>query len=199
MRMLNMWKWTTAVALVAFGLPASAETLYRWTAEDGSVSFTDEAKRIPARYRGASQTIQTGGLSGYKQYSPTKAEGQGAYAEKLATRLERLRELNSRLEAEAAARGYAGATVSPSAATEAYVRVGDDLTVKVPAGADGAAPVVVQDVRVRQPGSVFTSTDTVISQDGRVLLVVRGDRHSQNPSSDTLDERELIEAGDFLR
>jgi hypothetical protein len=32
-----------------------------------------------------------------------------------------------------------------------------------------------------------------------VLLVVRGDRHSQNPSSDTLDERELIEAGDFLR
>jgi hypothetical protein len=47
----------------------------------------------------------------------------------------------------------------------------------------------VQDVRVRQPGTVFTSTDTVISQDGRVLLVVRGDRHSQNPSSDTLDER----------
>lgn len=198
MRMLNMWKWTAAVALVAFGLPASAETLYRWTAEDGSVSFTDDTKRIPARYRSAAQTIQTGGLAGYKQYSPAKPEAQAAYAEQLAARLERLRELNRSLEIQEA-RSYAGATVSPSAPSEAYVRVGDDLTVKVPAGAAGDAPVVVQDVRVRQPGSVFTSTDTVISQDGRVLLVVRGDRHSQNPSSDTLDERELIEAGDFLR
>jgi hypothetical protein len=198
MRMLKMWKWTAALALVAFGLPASAETLYRWTAEDGSVSFTDDAKRIPARYRGAAKQIQTGGLAGYKQYSPTKAEAQTLYAEQLANRLERLRELNGRLEMEEASR-YVGPSVYPGAPSEAYVRVGDDLTVKVPAGEEGMAPVVVQDVRVRQPGTVFTSTDTVISQDGRVLLVVRGDRHSQNPSSDTLDERELIEAGDFLR
>lgn len=199
MRMLNMWKWTAAVALVAFGLPASAQTMYRWTAEDGSVSFTDDAKRIPARYRSAAQAIQPAGLAGYEHYSPAEPAAQAAYAEQLAARLERLRELNRSLEVQEARSYYGGASVSPSAPNEAYVRVGDDLTVKVPAGAAGEAPVVVQDVRVRQPGSAFTSTDTVISQDGRVLLVVRGERHSQNPSSDVLDERELIEAGDFLR
>jgi hypothetical protein len=96
MRMLNMWKWTAALALVAFALPASAETLFRWTAEDGSVSFTDDAKRIPARYRSASQSIQTGGLAGYKQYSPTQAAAQAVYREQLAARLERLRALNDR-------------------------------------------------------------------------------------------------------
>jgi hypothetical protein len=30
------------------------------------------------------------------------------------------------------------------------------------------------------------------------MLVVRGDRHSQNPSSDTVDERELVPGGDFI-
>jgi hypothetical protein len=77
------------------------------------------------------------------------------------------------------------------------VRVGDDLTVRVPGGADGT-PVVVQDVRELRPDSIFTSTDTVVSQDGKVLLVVRGDRHSQNPSSDNVDEREFVGEYDFL-
>ena len=78
------------------------------------------------------------------------------------------------------------------------VDVGDGLTVGVPNGAEDMGPVVIQDVRVRRPGSAFTTTDTVITQDGRVLLVVRGDRHSQNPSSDTWDERELVPGDDML-
>jgi hypothetical protein len=201
MRKLNlkmqMWKWTAALALAALPLQAGAESLFRWTAEDGSVAYTDDAKRIPERYRPSAETIQTGGITGYERYSPARGESQVAYAEQLAARVERLRELNRRLEIQAAPAYVAGASVAPQGGTDAYVRVGDDLTVRVPGGTDGA-PVVVQDVRVLRPDSIFTSTDTVVSQDGKVLLVVRGDRHSQNPSSDTVDEREFVSEYDFL-
>src|SRR5262247_3099077 len=76
MRMRKMWMWTAALALAAYGLPASGGTLYKWTAEDGSVSFADDAKRIPPAYRAKAQKIQTSGITGYKRFSPTKAEGQ---------------------------------------------------------------------------------------------------------------------------
>jgi hypothetical protein len=200
MRMLMTWKWMAAVALVAVSVPASAGTVYRWTAEDGSVSFADDAKRIPARYRGAAEKVETGGLTGYKRYSPTNGESQITYLEKLTERVARLRELNEALEAvevPAYANAPSGARVtSPGPST--LVDVGDGLTVSVPTATDDSGPVVVQDVRVRRPGSAFTSTDTVITQDGRVVLVVRGDRHSQNPSSDTWDERELVPGSDLL-
>ena len=201
MRMLKlkmqMWKWTAALALVMAPLQAGAESVFRWTAEDGSVAYTDDAKRIPERYRPAAETIQTGGITSYKRYSPATGEAQVAYAEQLAERVKRLRELNRRLELDAAPRYVQGASVTPQGGgTDAYVQVGDELTLRVPTGA-GATPVVVQDVRVRRPDSIFTSTDTVVSQGGKVLLVVRGDRHSQNPSSDTLDEREFVDGDDF--
>jgi hypothetical protein len=200
MRTLNlkmqMWKWTAAFALAVAPVSAGAESMFRWTAEDGSISYTDDAKRIPERYRPAAETIQTGGITGYKRYSPARGEAQVVYTEQLAARVQRLRELNQRLDLAAAPAYRQGATVTPQGG-EAYVRVGDDLALRVPTNPN-AAPVVVQDVRVRRPDSIFTSTDTVVSQDGKVLLVVRGDRHSQNPSSDTLDEREFVEGDDFF-
>src|SRR5262245_60932876 len=97
MRMLKTWKWMAAVALAAVAMPASAGTVYRWTAEDGSVSFADDAKRIPARYRDAAEKVETSGLSGYKRYSPTNGESQITYMEKLEERVARLRELNEAL------------------------------------------------------------------------------------------------------
>ena len=38
---------------LAIGLatPAAAGTVYRWTTEAGTVAYTDDAKRVPARYR----------------------------------------------------------------------------------------------------------------------------------------------------
>jgi len=200
MRMLKMWKWTAALALVAFALPASAETLFRWTAEDGSVSFTDDAKRIPARYRSASQSIQTGGLAGYKQYSPTKADAQAVYREQLAARLERLRELNASLEAPMYAQPVGAASVNAgTSGTDAYVRVGRDLTVRVPQTDAELGPVIVDDVRVKRSGELATVHDTIVSQGGRVLLVVRGDPHLFDVSArEIVDEDEILSRDELI-
>jgi hypothetical protein len=197
MRMLNTLKWTAALALVAVAMPVSAGTIYRWTAEDGSVSFADDAKRIPARYRAAAEKIETSGLTGYKRYSPTNGASQEEYRAQLEERVARLRELNEALDSVEVP-DYAGTYVGSPGRGETLVEVGDGVTVSVPEGAADGGPTVIQDVRVRRPGSAFTTTDKVITQDGRVLLVVRGDRHSQNPSSDTVDERELVPGSDFI-
>jgi hypothetical protein len=202
MRMLKMWKWTAALALAAYASSASAESLFRWTAEDGSVSFTDDAKRIPARYRSAAQAIQIGGLSGYKQYSPTKTESQAKYVEQLEARLERLRALNRRLDDEAAIpymAAAAGPAMSPGGGQDAYVRVGRDLTVRVPNAGPDEAPVIVDDVRVRRSGEIATVHDTIISQGGRVLMVVRGDPHLFDVSArEIVDESEIISRDELI-
>jgi hypothetical protein len=201
MRMLDTWKMMAALALAAVALPASAGTVYKWTAEDGSVSFADDAKRIPARYRDAAEKIEAGGLTGYKRYSPTNGESQLTYLEQLHERVARLRELNEALDRvevpEYTGGGYA-ARVAPPSGPSTMIEAGDGLTVSVPNASPGEGPVVVQDVRVRRPGTAFTSTDTVITQDGRVLLVLRGDRHSQNPSSDAWEEGDFIPDSDII-
>jgi hypothetical protein len=177
MRMRNQWKWMqgmAVLAVVAYGVPASAQMLYRWTTEDGSVAFTDDAKRVPERYRAAAQKVQTRGLSSYARYSPAKTET--GYAEQLNARVEKLRALNRELDQREA---YQTAVVrAAQQAPEALVRVGRDLQVRVPSNVAEAGPVVVEDVRVLRDGSIFTVHDTVVRQGSRVLMVVKGDHEA---------------------
>jgi len=198
-----MWQWSAALAVVAFGLPASAESLYRWTAEDGSVAYTDDAKRIPERYRASAKSVATGGLEGYGRYSPAKMAGQTEYREQLQARIERLRELNAALDR--AVYYEEVAVQAGQAGPDATVRVGRDLQLRVPSHLAEEGPVVVEDVRVRPKGSVFTTHDTVVRQGDRILMVVRGDRQSYGPGfgirsqsisdygdNDVVNEEELL-------
>jgi|GEM_PF-886810 len=208
MRMRKVWTWMAAAGLAAASGPAAAGSLFQWTAEDGSVSYTDDAKRIPERYRADAKEVQTGTLGGYARYTPAKAEAQSQYVEQLEARLARLRALNRALDEEAAYAqgGYAAAPGAPAGGPEAMVRVGDDLQVRVPSSMGHAAPIVVEDVRVLPEGSVFTTHDTVVRQGDRILMVVRGDRQSYGPGfgrvrnfsvtdygdNDVVDEQELL-------
>jgi hypothetical protein len=209
MRMRNLWMWTTAVALAAGTLPAAAGPLFSWTAEDGTVSYTDDAKRIPERYRAGAKQVPAGKLDGYARLSPAEPAAQSEYVAQLTERLARLRALNRALDedaayeaAAAAGYGYPGA---PAEGPETLVRVGRDLQVRVPQTASASAPVVVEDVRVRPDGSVFTTHDTVVRQGDRILMVVKGNRQTWGPGfgvrsqstfdygdNDVVDEQELI-------
>lgn len=198
MLMRNLWMWTAAAALAAGTLPATAGPLFSWTAEDGTVSYTDDAKRIPERYRAVAKEVPGKRLGGYARYSPAKPEAETQYVEQLEARLARLRALNRALEEEAAYADGGYATLAPSAdGPEALVNVDRDLAVRVPvSGAgDDAPPVIVEDVRVRRNGSAFTVHDTVIRQGGKVLMVVRGDQHNFDISNDLREEDSLTRDG----
>jgi hypothetical protein len=199
MRMRNLWMWTAAAALAAGTLPAAAGPLFSWTAEDGTVSYTDDAKRIPERYRAVAKEVPGQALRSYGRYSPAKPEAETQYAEQLDKRLARLRALNRALAQEGA---YAdGGYAAPGARVdgpELLVSVDRDTSVRVPtasAAAGDAPPVVVEDVRVRRSGSAFTVHDTVIRQGDRVLMVVRGDQHNFDISNDIREEDSLLREG----
>jgi hypothetical protein len=59
-------------ALVVLGLsgPSFAGTVFTWETDDGTISFTDDAKRIPARYKLSATKKEMSPLKTYPRYTP---------------------------------------------------------------------------------------------------------------------------------
>lgn len=196
---------TSIVAIGSASPPVQAEVLYRWESADGTVSFTDDAKRVPERYQKQAEQIDTSVLSGYGRYTPTDAVASQEYAKRLAERLEMLRDAN-RSEEEALAE------VGERAGMDAPVRIErrekpryverrraflqPDGTIRyrhyrnqvsdsgsvydgpsLPVDPNDPSPVVTEQKQVRVPGQPITQTITVTRQGDRVLSV---DKPSSN-------------------
>lgn len=202
-----------AGALVAGGLfagatSASAEAgaLYRWESQDGTVSFTDDAKRIPERYRGSAHTIDRTVLTDYGRYTPTDRAATDEYSKRLAERLEALRAVNE----EAAAPDPEIERTAPATTPRLARRVRDQRTFRrddgtsftryywdgegsghasLPVDPDGP-PVVTEHKRVKVPGQPVTQTLVVTRQGDRVLSIVQ-ERRSQYSTLDFGDPQEL--------
>lgn len=190
-----------AAALLA-AASAQAGALYRWESQDGTVSYTDDAKRIPERYRASAEPIGREAIEGYGRITPTDPEATASYTERLAARLASLRAANAESEAppEAAPPPQAGSVQRLSLQRNAYRperrpvrlrdgsigwrRYGDHRTVTAPlpdhtiaADPTDPHPVVVEKHRVRVPGNPITQTITVTRQGDRVLSVVKPRSH----------------------
>jgi hypothetical protein len=175
---------------LALGAPAFGGSVFRWTGPDGSLSFTDDADRVPARYRSQAVQVRERDVTGYARYTPTDAAAQDSYQARLFARLERLREANA-----SAAEARVGAAFAPigQAVSETLVRVNDDTAIRVPNQVTDQGPVVVEEVRVRRPGSNFTIHDTVVRQGDQVLMVVRPAQPHQAGPGDVVDEADLFD------
>jgi hypothetical protein len=174
------------ILLAAVATPVGAGTLYKWTAEDDSVAFTDDPKRIPERYRSQVETIESQGLETYTRLTPEDPSAVASHRERLAARLERLRERSAR-EETVAARAAAAAPVA-----ETIVEVNDSTALRIPATVSDEGPIVVEEVRVLRKGSNITIHDTVVRQGDKVLVVVRPAQWRQG-RPDYIDEDELFE------
>jgi hypothetical protein len=171
--------------------PASAGVLWEWTTEDGSAAFTDDADRIPARYREQAKRREVGGLGSFGRYTPRDRSADEREARGLAERVERLRELNAPPLRRVAEGGPAGAAAS--AGGEAVIQINDEMSVRVPTGGGGEGPVVVEQVRVKADGSIFTHHNTVVRRGDEILMIVRPDQPHQAGPNDFIDESELLE------
>jgi hypothetical protein len=178
---------TTSLLIVALAGPAVAGSLYRWTAADGSVAFSDDVKRIPSQYRASAQQLRSGDLANYERYTP--AETRSAQRERsaaLAERIERLRAFNDAGSAEhAAASAPEGDTI---------LRLDDRTSLTIPNDrAANAAPIVVEERRVRDRNNTTTTHVTVVRRGDQILSVVRPE--SAHDRADWPEERELY--GDY--
>ncbi len=167
-----------AVALV-LASPSVAGELYSWRTDDGSLAFTDDARKIPPRYRERARTQAAARLSGYERYTAKDPEATARYHADLATRLEGLRQLNASLDRRVETEAVPDADVS--------LRLGNS-DIAVPTGNVPGDPVVVETVRVRSSGQMATRHDTVVSQGGRTLLVVKGRQHAENNAALSIED-----------
>ncbi len=172
-------------SILVFGAAsAQAEQLYRWESADGTVSFTDDAKRVPERYRGAAKQIDTNALTGYGRYTPTDAAATQDYEKRLNERLEALRAAN---EADEYASGADEVAVEEGASPVQkryvqrrqrmadgkyrYYRVEEPATPSLPVDPNDPDPVVTEYKHVKVPGQPITQTVIVTRQGDRVLSV----------------------------
>ena len=169
-------------ALLAGG--AFAGSVYRWTGDDGSVAFSDDAKRIPSQYRASAKVVRTVDLGSYARYTP--AETRAASQERslqLRERIERLREFN-----ETPARASAPTRLSES---NTILRLDNRASVTIPNDRSGGEePVIVEERRVRDRNNISTTHVTVVRQGDEILSVVRPE--SAHDRANWGSERDLL-------
>ena len=188
-----MLKWNTLtlglLVTVAWVGAASAEPIYRWTAADGSVAFSDDLKKIPSQHRASAQSMRRGSLAGYERYTPAQTRPAAReHAVQLEERLERLRELNAEPEASPAARPR-------MSRTSTVLRLDNRASVTIPNDRLGSdEPIVVEERRVRDRNNISTTHVTVVRQGDDILTVVRPE--SAHDRADWADERELLAGAD---
>jgi len=167
---------------LVFATPAVAGEIYSWQTENGEVAFTDNPKKIPARYRSQAQKRTSERIEDYARFSSGQSETTNRYAEQLAARVDALRRFNSVRDV---------ADVAPEAVNGvASINVrGIDL--RIP-GAEIDAPIIVENVRVMGDGQITSRHDSVVRQGGRTLAIVRGRQEGEvGGASSILDEQDL--------
>jgi hypothetical protein len=157
------------VAAICLGLaaPAIAGTFYSWQTEDGVHSYTDDAKRIPARYKAAAKKQSLRSLAGYQQYTPSTAVKGDPY-ERMAARLEQLREAGEKIVMVEPGMAPPGLAV-PRASVRLEL---DDISIDVAQVAESDEPIVVEEMRTREHGSDATRHVRVVRQGDRVIAVI---------------------------
>jgi hypothetical protein len=150
-------------------LPAAAGTVHSWQTQEGTLAFTDDVKRIPARYRATVSSRELGGLGDYVRFSGADEKEKTLYAARVQARLNRLRNANG-----------AVALALPSGEGEAAFLVrtsGGDNGVSTQVGfplADAEEePIVTNNVRMMPENSIATRHVTIVRQGDRILSVVK--------------------------
>jgi hypothetical protein len=158
-----------------------AGEVYSWTTVDGNVAFTDNTKNIPARYRDQVRVRKSGKVQDYERFTSEDSTRTERYSDQLAKRIEYLRWLNSGRDARPAVGGNVGvASVTVS---------GVDL--RLPA-ADTSAPIIIEQFRVKSSDQIATRHDTLVSQGGTPLAIVRGNQRAEvDGAINILDEKDL--------
>ena len=84
------WMARAGVLVLAFvlGASASAGTLYSWKTEDGTFAYTNEKKRIPAKYKTEAKKSTLKSMESYERFTPGPKIDDTAYGDRIVQRLE---------------------------------------------------------------------------------------------------------------
>jgi hypothetical protein len=186
--MRKLIQWFGSAALVAglgfVAVPAQADQMYVWTTEDGVYSYSDDLKKVPARYKEQVTVMSRKSLDDYKRYTPKDADATVQYERRLTARLDRLRAANSPEPAVAA-------PVATHAPSQFSIATGRRGSPRVSLPTNSNEPMIIERVNTRRMGDMVTSRATVVTQGDRTIAIVKGSRNHRNPNKGVVDERDL--------
>lgn len=175
---------SVGLLVATLAVPAAAGSFYRYQTDDGGIAFTDDAKRVPERYRDGAEEIRRDGFDDFDRYTEVGPAHEAAFQGRTEARIEHLRAFNARTVSP-------DAVTAPSALAPGSLALRTSRDVQSFVSPQGNEPVIVETVRSRPAGSPVTRHITIVRQGDRILSVVEPQqRHS---SSRSLDERTLFE------
>ena len=146
------WIWLLFAGIAVAPALASADW-YRWESENGTLSYTDDEKRVPARHRDSAERIAVQDLESYARF----------------TRVERHAVPSPwQFAPEATA-----AEPTSAEAPKIQVRIGGGL-LEVPDDGSEAPVHVKKEWRYTETG--YLKPHTIVERDGRELAVIEGVR-----------------------
>jgi len=177
--------------VLSIAAPAVAGAdVFGWRTDDGVFAYTDDPKKIPARYADDAVSVRDTKLDAYPQLTREDSAATRAVSERMQQRLDYLRRLNALDAAKpspaSASRGD-GTTVSVATGSPRVP------TVDVTAG-DHAAPVVVEPILTHNDGDALTRRTTLVRQGDRTIAVIKGRSHHYDVNEDVYDEDD-VDAG----
>lgn len=160
---------------------AGASTVYSWTTEDGTESFTDDPARIPSRYKKTAEKRTVGTLKNYPRLSVSQMKTDLPYEERIQARLADLR--GQRAPAVSAGPPLA---VMPGARIDLGLGTNDNHDqVSLPiAGADDEEPITISRHRIRARDSIATQNMRVMRR-GDEVIAVSVSKRNEGPISET--------------
>jgi len=164
-------RWGEDEAVKPWSPRAAAGSVYFWTTDAGTYSFTDDPKRIPERYRSRAEAREMGPLSQYRRF--TRIENVRDDAAALAS-AKRIAVPEATCDGGVCTGVRAGVAPSYLSLNTGGRMGGGGTGISVPfQGGDESGPVVTENVRVKPRGSGATRHVTVVRQNGRVTAVIR--------------------------
>ena len=171
-----------ALLIVAFvaGASASAADLYSWTTEDGTQAYTNDKRRIPAKYKGHAATSKLEAMKSYKRLTPGPKTDLAPYSDRIVERLEVLRGTGVH-PALASSGGEAQDGFVSVNVGSGNQRGGSGAEVQIPVGSStgaGDEPVTIETVRVKGgKGHNATRHFRVVRRGDKVLAVIKGENN----------------------
>lgn len=163
---------------------AGADSVYRYESEEGTLSFTDSLKKVPARYQSSVETHQLRPLRDYARFTPEDS-GPG-YPERLAARLAELR------GARAAEDEQIAAVKSSQGTAIALQTAGSDSpSLEFQPAGDGE-PLIVETLFTRPEGKMVTR-QTLVARRGDEIVAIVKPRLREFDVNEDIHAEELLE------
>ncbi len=172
---------TVAIAIAAVASPSMASTVYSWTTEDGTEAYTNDAKRIPAKYKDSAKRRTLGKLNNYPRLTKSDVKSEIPYSQRVHARLEKLRAGPPVVSAGPAVAGHP-ITIDVGMGSGQ----GNRDQVSIPVDSLGKEPIVTEDFSVRMRDSIATRR-VQITRQGDQILAVRVERKNQRKINERLD------------